>query len=447
MDTNQETWLRRNPNAGLILYSTVGAAIVAFALLTNWPTYHYSIRGGPPPTLYYVLPVVFVIPILFAHPAFLFRYLREPLTWWFLAFVLTGLASLLLAQDFIEEASHQWRLRLLAFGLFYSIAILATNVHRSTIAVVVVMCILLATAANWFDILRPFRFVPQGVEGAHSGRGAGFFINPNVAASFIAMAAIAALPFLRMRFRTVVLLVAAIGITPTFSKSGFLYVALLLMGPIVLGLLDRVQKTFLLVAVPVLIAITFFSFDFLMSSSDDANLHNVVRRLEWFQGLGNEGEDQAVALRALGAQQAWHLFLDQPITGHGLGATSLESAGMEGPHNMYLTLMGEQGFVGFFLYASLIAIFFWQGRRVVSMAADKNERDVGQALMLYAAFLFAYGFFSHNVLEEAQSIFIMSFMAAAAATVPRGAFRADVAVGGRRLIQPRSRAQPGMDHS
>lgn len=434
-----------NPYAGLVFYSTLTAGIVALLLLTNWPTYHYSIRGGPIALWYYALPVALVIPVVCAHPALAARYLKDPLTWWFLMYVLSGLIWLLLAQDFIEDASRQWRLRVLAFALFYSIAILTTNVNRLLLAFVIVACILIASAGNWLDILRPFRFVPKGIEGAHSGRGAGFFINPNVAASFIAMATIVVLPFVPMRFRAVILLCAVVGIAPTFSRSGFLYAGMLLVGSVMLKLLNRVQATILLLAVPMLIAATVFSYDFLMSASDDANLHNIVRRLEWFQGLGEE--DQAVEGRKIGAQQAWLMFLEEPLTGRGLAATLLESAGMEGPHNMYLMLMGEQGLFGLFLYATLIWCFIRRGRRLATTAINKQGQDVGNAMLLYAAFLFAYGFFSHNVLEEAQSIFIMAFMAAAAAGAPRAAVWAPAPAADFHRDQATRDVRAGLRHS
>jgi hypothetical protein len=66
-----------NRYAGLIFYSTLATSVVALFLLTNWPTYHYSIRGGPIPLYYYVLPIVLVIPIAFAHPALAARLSRS----------------------------------------------------------------------------------------------------------------------------------------------------------------------------------------------------------------------------------------------------------------------------------------------------------------------------------------------------------------------------------
>jgi O-antigen ligase len=405
------------PNAGLILYSTAAAALVGLLLLTNWPTYQYSIRGGIIPLAFYVVPMILSIPIIFAQPGVALRYFREPLVWWFLAFVVSGLVWLLLAQDFIEESSQQWRLRLLAFGLFYAIAILTTSVNRRFLALVIIACVVIATLANWIDILRPYRFIPKGIEGAHTGRGAGLFINPNVAGSFIAMATIVALPFIPMRFRAMVILLAVVGIVPTFSRSGFLYAGLLLVAPLMLKLVNRAQAVVLLITIPILVIATAASYDFLMSSSDDAQLHNVVRRLEWFQGLADN--DEAAEGRLYGAQQAWRLFLEQPVVGSGIGITTMEMVVGEGPHNMYLMLAAEQGFFGLLLYVSLIGLVARGGVQLARTALDRVGHETGQAMILFAMFLFLYGFFSHNVFEEAQGMFVLAFLVAAASTASR----------------------------
>jgi O-antigen ligase len=407
------------PNAGLILYSTAAAALVGLLLLTNWPTYQYSIRGGIIPLAFYVVPMILSIPIIFAQPGVALRYFREPLVWWFLAFVVSGLVWLLLAQDFIEEASQQWRLRLLAFGIFYAIAILTTSVNRRFIAVVIIACVVIATLANWVDVLRPYRFIPKGIEGAHTGRGAGLFINPNVAGSFIAMATIVALPFVAMRLRAAVLVLALVGIAPTFSRSAFLYAGLLLVAPLVLKLVNRTQAVLLVVMVSVLIIATAASYDLLMSSSDDAQLHNVARRLEWFQGVDESERENAVEGRIYGAQQAWRLFLEQPVVGSGIGITTMEMVVGEGPHNMYLMLAAEQGFFGLLLYVSLIGLVARGGVQLARTALDRVGHETGQAMILFAMFLFLYGFFSHNVFEEAQGMFVLAFLVAAASTASR----------------------------
>jgi O-antigen ligase len=410
----------RNTNAGIVAYSTIATAIVACLLLTNYPTYRYLIYGGFELIWFHLLPGLLMIPMVFAQPSLAFRFVREPLLWWMAIYVLSGLLWLLLAQDFMEAAQIQWRTRLLAFGLFLTISILSSEANRRVLVWVIVGCVLFACATVWFDVLRPYHFVSSTHEYSIPGRGAGFFVNPNVAASFIAAGAIIALPFVPMRFRGALVICAAVGIVPTFSRSGILYAVLILFGAVALRLLNRTQILFVLIVVPLLIAITSASYDFLMSSSDDVNVHNIAKRLNWFGGGTEAEEDQAALGRQYGAAQAWRLFLENPITGNGIGITTLVAVVGEGAHNMYLMLMAEQGFFGMFLYPALIFLIWRRGRELSQTAVDQEGQDIAKALRLYALFLFAYGFFSHNVLDEPQMLFLMAFIAAAAMSARRG---------------------------
>jgi hypothetical protein len=398
----------RNPQAGLTIYATICASVVALLLLTNWPAYHFAIRGGPIPLYYFALPGLFIVPILFAEPATGVRFFKEPLFWWFVVYVLLGLLWLLLSQDFIEEASRQWRQRVLALYFFFTITILVSNAKPRFLALVIVGCLLIATAANWFDLMRPYRFVPEGIEGANAGRGAGFYMNANAAASFVIMGTIAALPFVPMRFRALLLIGAVVGVAPTLSRSGFIFVIVAIAGSIMLKLLNRVQAILVIAALPVLVGATVVYYDRLIVSSDSSNLEKTVDRLRWFEGE----EDASSEERRWVAAHARDMFIEEPLLGHGIGATTLERLGA-GPHNMYVALMAEQGVFGLALYVSLIVIMFRQGRRIARWAPTGEGQDIGRAIAVYALFLAAYGMFSHNVLEEAHGMFAIAFLTAA----------------------------------
>jgi hypothetical protein len=400
---------------GLTTYATACGAAVAVLLLSNWPTYQFAVRDGPIPLYYYLAPALMIVPVFFAEPGAVLRWLREPIFWWFATFVLTGLLWLLLAQDIVEDASRQWRLRALSMIVFLSCAVLAAESQRRVVAWVIVGCMLAACAFNWFDVLRPYRFVPQGIEGASDGRGAGLFINPNAAGSFIVMAAVAALPMIPSRLRGLLLVSAVFGVAATFSRGAFVMVFVALAGSVWLKLLKRAQGLLLVVALPLLVGGVSLSYDYLIDKSENRHLHNIVQRLNWFQDTGDE--DIAVEGRKFGARQAWQIFLENPLTGKGTGATSL-TIQQEGPHNMYLLLMAEQGMLGLALYVSLWLILMRQGRRIARSACTAHDQDIGKGLALLAMYMATYGFFSHNVLEEPHTMFLLAFAAAAGMSIP-----------------------------
>jgi O-antigen ligase len=408
----------------MVAYATVCAAAVAVMLLTNWPTYQYAVRGGPIPLYFYLVPLALVVPMFFAEPGSVLRYMRDPLFWWFVVFVVTGMIWLLPGQDFLEDASRQWRLRVLSFMMFYAIVVLTGYAQRRIVAWVIVACVLLAAAFNWIDVLRPFLFVPKGIEGATEGRGAGLFINPNAAGSFIVMGVIAALPMMPSKLRGLLLITALFGVAGTFSRGAFVMVFVTLAGAVWLRVVNRAQGILLVLAVPLLLAGVGLSYDFVIDVSENRHLHNVAERLNWFKE-SNE-EDAAVEGRRFGARQAWQMFLDSPVIGRGVGATS-RAIVQEGPHNMYLMLMAEQGILGLVLYVSLWVALLRRGRRIARWARSEDERDVGNAVALLAVFLAVYGFFSHNVLEEPHMMFVLAFLSAAAFNAMRAPSRAPAA--------------------
>jgi O-antigen ligase len=404
---------------GMVTYATACTAIVAIVFLTNWPTYQYAVRGGPIPLYFYMLPVAMIAPLIFAEPSTSVRFMREPMFWWFIAFVGTGLIWLLPAQDFIDDASRQWRLRVHGLMFFYTVTILAGDANRRTLGWVIAVCVILACAFNWFDVLRPNRFVPRGIEGDND-RGAGLFMNPNAAASFIVMGMIAALPMIPGRLRSLLLVGAVFGVAATFSRSGFVLITVTIIAAIALKLVSRMQRILLIVGLPLLIGGVSLSYDYLVDASDNRHMDNVIQRLAWFQDM--DEEDSAVEGRKFGAAQAWRQFLDSPVTGRGTGATSL-AVRQEGPHNMYLLLMAEQGVLGLFLYLTLVGILVRQGWRLMRDAAADPAKDVGRMIVLFGVFMAAYGFFSHNVLEEPHTLFLVAFVVATGVQVSRAAHR------------------------
>ena len=407
------TDVQASPGLGLTVFATASVSLIAVLFLTNWPTYHYTVRGGPLALYYYLVPSVLIVPLLCAEPRLAVKFLKEPLFWWFVIYVLSGLLWLLLAQDFQEDADHQWRLRLVAFSFFYTITIFTATARRSWVGLVILACVALACALNWFDVLRPERIVPKGVivgiDQAGSGRGAGTFIDANSGAAFIVMGTIAALPFVPRSLRGLLFVAAIIGVAPAYSRSGYVLVAVAALGAIGLRLLSWRQGIALIVGIPLLAAAIGLSYDFLLEHTENKNLHLVMQRLSWFED--HDIEDAAVEGRKYGATVAWNMFLENPLLGRGTGATSREVL-MEEPHNVYLALMAEQGIFGLALYVSLVGILARRGWRLYRTAVSRHGQEAGQVMVLFAFFLATYGVFIHNVLKEPYTLFVLAFIVA-----------------------------------
>ena len=86
------------------------------------------------------------------------------------------------------------------------------------------------------------------------------------------------------------------------------------------------------------------------------------------------------------------MFVDKPIFGWGIGATT-NSVTAIAPHNMYLLLGIEYGVPGVLMLCGLIWLL-WKG---------SNERS-GIIAVLYAV----GGFFSHNNLDQMTVILVLA---------------------------------------
>jgi O-antigen ligase len=403
--------------------ATLGTVLFAVLFLTNWPTYHYSI-GGPVALLYYVLPAA-TLPILLAsRPNALRLTVQEPLVFWFLIYVATGLIWLMASGGFLEEESRQWRLRLLALISLVIAFLLTAEANRGIAVKVILLCAVLASICNWLDFLFPFTFVEQGAEDSNPGRGAGLFINANFAGTAVIAMAIAVLPFVPMKWRAAVLLLMMAGVLPTLSRSTITFAGIVVILAFALRQVSRRQVAMMGIGVlalaPVVWSLHQYAIDF-----GKVNVEDARQRIEFFTSIGEALDDSAAERREV-SNIAWQMFADKPLLGHGLGSSPAAYAG-RGTHNMYLMLLAEQGVLGGALYVSLVLILLLKGSRLSFRALSQEDRDIGAGLLLMTAFVAIVGLFTHNLLERPSNLFLLAFLVSAAwrgGRTPVGAQRA-----------------------
>ena len=387
--------------------ANLGAILLALLFLTNWPTYHHIILGGPVPLIYYLIFSVLVIPLLAIRSRALRFVLREPLVTWFVIYTVSGLLWLLLAGEFVDEESRQWRLRFLALCVFLISLAFTSGANSRTVSTIILTCMVIASVNNWLDFLFPFSFVPQGSEYSNPGRGAGLFVNANQAGMAVIAMGIAALPFAKMRFRALILVTVLVGVLPTFSRSAIAFAVIVSALAIVLGQVNRRQLLLMAALIPPLVVIVWQGHEY-GASSGDVNLKNIEERLEFFASVGEALDDSASERRQVAAI-AWRMFGDSPLLGNGIASTAAAYYG-RGTHNMYLMLLAEQGVLGGVLYLSFVLILLSKGSRLLRTAESQEHKDVGSALLLMSAYFAVFGLFSHNVLEDPSTFFLLAFL-------------------------------------
>jgi O-antigen ligase len=103
---------------------------------------------------------------------------------------------------------------------------------------------------------------------------------------------------------------------------------------------------------------------------------------------------------------------------------------------MYAMLMAEQGIAGLALYLALILVLLGRGWRLMRTATTDEGADIGRSTIIFGLYIAAGGLFSHNVLDEAQAMFLMAFIVVAGLDA-RATRAAELSILPRR---PRSRA-------
>lgn len=386
----------------------MGTVVVAAIFLTNWQSYQFLVLDGPIPLFYYALPGLLAASLVWLRPRVFSDLLHQPSQLWFVAYIFSGLLWSMFATQHTSDVNQEWRSRFLAFLFFCAGLILTTVATQQKVACTIVGCALFSVITYWLDFLFPLQFVPLYVEGSNPGRGAGFFIDANQAAYALIVMCIAVMPFVSVRFRFLVLLAMLAGVVPTFSRGAIAFATAVALLWAYFGQLKFRQILIIGLLAPLVILVGFNLFQ-LGLDADGANLDNLIGRIYFFTSGGNEADDFSVEERREVAELAWKIFIENPVLGDGVGATTTW-ASRGSTHNMYLLFLAEQGIFGGLLYLSLLFVVLLRGVRLLKSGLGQQERDIGAALTIFGIYYAFVGFFSHTLLVEPPSLFLLAFL-------------------------------------
>jgi O-antigen ligase len=254
------------------------------------------------------------------------------------------------------------------------------------------LALVVSVSSVLLEYFEPSAYIFSKVGRGITGRAAGLYLNPNVAAQTILL--ILSCLLLRSSPRTSLLaaLVALIGILVTFSRGGLVGWLALFFVSAVRGNLPRITLPVLLALVVGVGAAGSLVLDALSAWISPEN-RNTLDRLAWFLGQGDLS-DYAASEREWIASFAWGKFLEAPLLGHGLGYMSVWEAGV-GTHNIILRHLVEYGALGFLIFPLLL----WCG---IQSSDPRSDRV---SLWLIATVVLMMSFFSHNMLEQGGFVF------------------------------------------
>lgn len=234
-----------------------------------------------------------------------------------------------------------------------------------------------------------------------TGRGAGFYVNPNIAAFILVQLMILAIPYLYTSLRWPFVILVSVAVFVTFARAGWLVLFISIIYLFWFGHLGfRRMRAGLGLAAILLVGLLGYGIlsgalvEFLLTTSLAEHLDkNTLARL----GMASFASDFSADERAGALEQALSAFAGggHPFLGLGLGYT-FEWDFPASTHNMYVLYLVEGGLLGLAVYLTLIILLFVRS----------------DGLMRLITFNIAiYSFFSHNILDSPARLIIIALVA------------------------------------
>jgi O-antigen ligase len=346
--------------------------------------------------------------VLAGAGCFLFLFHKEILRLVFNANFLIALAILavpillmLLSDHSFERAAYTSQIVL---SLIFVVAcVLASRPELDrTLAAAAVAIVLVGVAQNLYEL-----FLENNLWSIAPGRSAGFHVNPNISAETIVGYATVFLLARPKRlgvldFAFVVLVL--VGVFCTFSRAGMV-VGLMLMTAGILARAQHRQVPRIVLSGFVALIVAFAFASFVVENIDlspDARTR-VVSLIE-SGGIGDYEQE-----RGMTGLESLQIALENPVLGAGVGSLARLGDVSEGPHNTFLAVMLEYGLVGLGLYVIMIL-------RLVRVAR-RGDPVLSRPVLFLMAWLVLFGFASHTMLTNPETIALLGFAVARACRV------------------------------
>lgn len=362
-----------------------GLALAAVLVFFTGCDSYFFLLGGPKPK---ELVLVFAVAIAFVFvvdPHRVQPLLRSPLLMWLLFYFALTVAWI----PFLRGYDEVWQTvydRCRSIVTVFSLALIFDDPRaRRTAVLAVAACVVLASALNVAEFLSLIRFEANPVPVA--GRSSGFYMDANGAALAITLGLMLVVGEIRPSWRMPLFLVTMIGIATTFSRQGFIGLALVFLWTMRRRAVGRWSTTVGIVGAALLLV---FAIGF--ATSNELLNENTAARLRF--GGGDSGRLEL-------ARKAWQMFLASPLAGNGLGATRIWEED-HSTHNMFLTLAAEQGILGLLALPALGAALVWMRRG-----------SAGFVLLLMV-----FGFFTHNLLDSRHTLLLIALAAVGTRPTP-----------------------------
>ena len=339
--------------------------IIVFVFYTNIPLYLNKITDSYIAGSLNLLLLGLIVPFVLLRIRDAFGFLSTELAWW--GIFVTAMYGLnvwrathgdivLLDDEMIDEVNRLQR-QALMLGIMVVVYLSDPKVFYR--------CILLIAPVIPITIIVSF-FAPEllGLEIENSGRAAGLYKNPNLAAEALVVTVLLSHMRIGRFWQLLYFTLVGVAVILTFSRSGI--AAWILMG-MYLMYRRELSRKFLLV--PIVVALTYSTLilkaEGLLFDAMDGNqsrVANMINRLSFFAELGTEGaaDDSSSESRLNVAAETLGAVMQQPLTGNVVGPRA--EYGIEA-HNLPLEYWYTFGIMGLIAWLWMCWILFKSGVR------------------------------------------------------------------------------------
>lgn len=309
------------------------------------------------------------------------------LFYWTVIYAILGIFGYLFS-DQTAIALRALKSQLIVCVIFFNILIILRNqptIQAARVAVFTV--VLLSVFNNFLDLIYSNKYIFSISEG----RGAGFYINPNVSGAFIVIGMILSITLLPLRLRFFYCIFCGVGAFITFSRAAMLMWIFSFAGLSI----RRVFKLsrYASLAIMVLLLAFLISMQFWGAFSETIATFKISEGAK--QRLKFEPKkDKSIKDRLYVVERSFELILKEPLFGHGLGAAR-EGQTKVSSHNQFLFVGVEQGIIGIIIVMSLFLILM------------RCNSELG---FVFAGILFIGFMSNHNLLEYPATFVAISII-------------------------------------
>ncbi|MBV6623979.1 MAG: O-antigen ligase family protein [Rivularia sp. (in: Bacteria)] len=394
------TVARKKTRHSLLTYYQCFLAVVAVLILyTAADIYYYDL--GVTPAVKYIVGGLCVAasPLLISFRKKNFKYVPIGVILW------CGLYSGISAASFLqsvptEYVTQELETRILAviFILLMTLILSGEPIVRTTLRYTLFIAAGITIFNNFTELFNPEAFNEFNI----TGRPAGFYIDPNKSGASLIMAMIFSIGLLPKKLRIFYFIIIFSGTFITFSRGATLCLIILLFLFLFKRVIPTSQVYSIFGSLLILLMIIGNVGNYLVNQASELGVLNygIEQRIIAITNFADPDKREADdgSSRSDVAMLAWKTFTKKPFLGYGIGY--IREWGDILPHNMYLTYMVENGFLGCLILPAFV------------FAVTRNSYGEARQLSLFfGVFILLWALFSNTVLEDRETLTVFVLLA------------------------------------